>query len=99
MTPGVYSKLLQHNVNYLKNVQWFKSQYTLKNRDLNFKPENLAVLFKSKHFIIVNKPYDLLMYNYGQMVTKEPTLYNYLREKFPFYYDPRLLGDFMFCID
>jgi 23S rRNA-/tRNA-specific pseudouridylate synthase len=90
----VFSKLLQPNVNYLKNVHWYRLQYTLKNKSVDFKPQDLEVLYKSKHFLIVNKPYDLIMYEYGKNADKIPSLYDYLKEKFPMYYDPRLRGGF-----
>ncbi len=79
------------SVTYLKNVNWFRAQHTLKK---TFNQMEITVLFKSKHFLIVNKPFDMITYNFKKGQENMPSLYNYLREKFPFYYDPRLTGGF-----
>lgn len=91
------SNFLRRNITqelcYLKNVDWYRSQYTLKN-DLKYDKKPLEVLFKSKHFLIVNKPFDLLMYNYNKHTKSMPTLIELLKEQFPVLYDPRLVGGF-----
>lgn len=83
---------LVSSITYLKNVQWYRSQYTLKNASKLY--DNIQVLFKSKHYLILNKPADLLMYNFNKDYKNMPTFYDYLRENFPFYYDPRITGGF-----
>jgi 23S rRNA-/tRNA-specific pseudouridylate synthase len=97
----VFSKLLQTNVNYVKNVEWYRLQYALKNISLptasgaNTTPETLEVLHKCKHFLIVNKPYNLVMYRYGKNASPgETTLLEIVRDKFPMYFDPRITGGF-----
>lgn len=87
-------KLLSHNVVYLKNVYWYRSQYTLKTLQKCLSAENLQVLYKSKHFLILNKPYDLVLYDYGKTSCSEKTFFNLVKEKFPFYFDTRLKGGF-----
>ncbi len=79
------------SVTYLKNVNWFRAQHTLKKA---FNQTEIPVLFKSKHFLIVNKPFDMITYNFKKGQENMPSLYDFLREKFPFYYDPRLTGGF-----
>ena len=84
------SKLLA-NVTYLKNVHWYRSQYTLKS-GANLL-DNIEVIFKSKNYLILNKPADLICYQFNENYAKSvPSLYDYLKEKFPFYYDPRVTG-------
>lgn len=80
-------------VTYLKNVNWFRNQHTLK-KNLTGLYDNIPVLYKSKHFLIMNKPPDMIVYNFKENQSNMPSLYDYLREKFPFYYDPRLTGGF-----
>lgn len=92
MAGYVNSKLLSTNVVYLKNVDWYRSQYTLKN--LQKCTDNLEILFKSKHFLIVNKPYDLVLYDYHKTFRTTKTLFELIKEKFPYYFDPRLTGGF-----
>lgn len=80
------------SINFLKNVHWYREQYTLKTA---FKLlGNIEVLFKSKNYLILNKPADLIVYNFNENYKNVPSLYDYLREKFPFYYDPRITGGF-----
>jgi 23S rRNA-/tRNA-specific pseudouridylate synthase len=79
------------NLTYLKNVNWFRNQHTLKALR---QTSEIPVLFKSKHYLILNKPYDMIVYNFNKNTKNMPSLYDYLREKFPFYYDPRLTGGF-----
>jgi tRNA pseudouridine32 synthase/23S rRNA pseudouridine746 synthase len=98
----VFSKMLQTNVNYVKNVEWYRSQYGLKSAGgllttsgANTTAKNLEVLHKCKNFLIVNKPYNLVMYQYGKNASPgEPTLLQLVRDKFPMYFDPRITGGF-----
>lgn len=94
MTSYVYSKLLPWNVSYLKQVDWFRAQYTLKRFCKNPTPDSVSVLFKSKHFLIVNKPYDLVVYDYHKTHRSNLTLFDLIKEKFPIHFDPRLTGGF-----
>lgn len=87
-------KLLSHNVVYLKNVDWYRSQYTLKSLQKCLTPDSIQILFKSKHFLILNKPYDLILYDYHKSFRTEKTFFELVKEKFPFYFDPRLKGGF-----
>lgn len=91
---SVYSRLLTINANYLKNVDWYRCQYTLKNKSLQLDAASVDVLFKSKNFLIVNKPYDLIVYDFDETHKSSVTLLDLMREKFPYYYDPRLKGGF-----
>ncbi|RNA33690.1 RNA pseudouridylate synthase domain-containing 1 [Brachionus plicatilis] len=87
-------KLLSHNVVYLKNVYWYRSQFTLKKLQKCLTAESLQVLYKSKHFLILNKPYDLVLYDYHKTFRTQKTLFELIKEKFPYYFDPRLTGGF-----
>jgi 23S rRNA-/tRNA-specific pseudouridylate synthase len=81
------------NITYMKNVQWFRDMYTIKNAT-NPIDNKIEVLFKSKNYLILNKPADLICYNFNKNKKNTPSLYDYLREQFPFYYDPRITGGF-----
>ncbi len=74
---------------YLKNVQWYRNQYKIKSSSNS--TGELIELFKSK-FLVVNKPHDLVYYNFSQHKTEN--LMDLLRDKYPFYYDPRVKGGF-----
>ena len=76
---------------YLKNVNWFRNQHTIKSA---MKSGEVPMLYKSKHFLILNKPFDMIVYNFNKQTSSMPSLYSYLREKYPYYYDPRLTGGF-----
>lgn len=78
---------------YLKNVNWYRSQHTIK-KAMDDKNPAIPVLFKSKYFLILNKPHDLIVYNFKKGQIGMPSLYDYLKENFPYYYDPRLTGGF-----
>lgn len=92
----VYSKIFSPNVTYLKNVEWYRLNYTLKSQHPKPSADTLQVLFKNKHFLIVNKPYDLIVYDFkpGGYKPSTETLMDLLREKFPFNYDPRIRGGY-----
>ena len=95
MSYSVYSKILPPNVHYLKNIEWYRLNHTLKSTHARASAQNLQVLFKNKHFLIVNKPYDLVVYDFKPGPYKPAnTLMDILGEKFPIYYDPRLRGGF-----
>lgn len=93
---SVYSRILAPNVSYLKNVDWFRLNYTLKRQHAQPNVGNLQVLFKNKHFLIVNKPYDLIVYDFrpGGFKPCPNTLMDLLAQRYPFNYDPRLRGGF-----
>jgi 23S rRNA-/tRNA-specific pseudouridylate synthase len=80
--------LLPVNVNYIKAVNWFRSQYTLKSKHLNLKADSIDELYKDKHFLILNKPYDLIVYDYNKKNPSQITFFNFLKEKYPYHYDP-----------
>lgn len=92
----VYSRILAPNVNYLKNIDWYRLNYTLKRQHPKPSAQNLDVVFKNKHFLVVNKPYDMVMYDFkpGGYKPAENTLFDLIRERFPFYFDSRLRGGF-----
>ncbi|CAF1001823.1 unnamed protein product [Brachionus calyciflorus] len=94
MTNSVYSRLLSPNVVYLKNVDWYRSQYTLKNLQKCLNADSIQILLKTKHFLIINKPYDLVLYDYHKTFRTTKTLFELVKEKFPYYFDPRLTGGF-----
>jgi 23S rRNA-/tRNA-specific pseudouridylate synthase len=91
---------------YLKNVYWYRSQYTLKKKDNAQSLKNSDILYKSKNYLIVNKPYDLMMYKYSKRsslsterqlrskIDPNPSLINLLIDKFPYLYDPSIAGGF-----
>lgn len=88
------SRILPPNVNYLKNVDWYRLNRTIKRHQPQPTPENLEILFKNKHFVVVNKPFDLVVYDFTRYRPATYTLMDLLREKFPFHFDPRLTGGF-----
>jgi len=77
----------------LKNVNWYRSEHTIK-KAMDIKNKTIPILFKSKHFLVLNKPNDLIVYNFKKDQMGMPSLYDYLRENFPYYYDSRLTGGF-----
>jgi 23S rRNA-/tRNA-specific pseudouridylate synthase len=96
----MYNRLMQPAKIYLKNASWYRSQYVMNEANDNTNkplPTNefdstRDLLFKSKNFLIVNKPYNMPMYNFGK--EKLDNLLDRLRDEFPFYYDPRVKGGF-----
>jgi 16S rRNA U516 pseudouridylate synthase RsuA-like enzyme len=78
------------SVTYLKNVHWYRSQYTLKHAVKLL--DQVQVIYKSKNYLILNKPADLICYQFNESYKNVPSLYDYLKEKFPFNYDPRITG-------
>jgi hypothetical protein len=76
------------SLNYLKTVNWFRSQYTLKGKHVHLTKDSLVELYKDKHFLIVNKPFDLIVYDFKKTNRSNLTLFHLLKEKYPFYYDP-----------
>lgn len=91
----VHSKLLPLNVNYLKAIDWYRLHYTLKSKQV-IDPKNtrLEVLFKNKNYLVVNKPYDLIVYDYKPVYRPTNTLFEMVKDQFPFYFDPRLRGGY-----
>ena len=77
------------SITYLKNVQWYRYQYTESNAN---KVKNLIELFKSKEYLIVNKPYDLICANVS--AKKSESLVSMLTDKYPQYYDPTVTNGF-----
>ena len=88
VNPNLISSLT-----HLKNVNWFRSQHTLK-KTLQSLYTNVPVLYKSEHFLILNKPPDMITYNFKEGQHGMPSLYEHLKENFPLLYDPRLTGGF-----
>ena len=81
-------------MNYLKCNDWYRSQYTLKRFAIPLNENSIIELFKSKNYLILNKPYDLIMYEFKREHHSMPSLFQLVKEKYPFYYDPRLTGGF-----
>jgi len=86
--------LLSTNVNYMKTIDWFRAQYTLRQATKIFDANQIEVLYKSKQFLILNKPHDIIVYNYKKDTASMPSFFALVREKFPFYYDTRLVGGY-----
>ena len=82
------------NQNHQKFVAWYRAQYTLKKHSLPLTSQNVPELFKSKNFLIVNKPYDLIVYEFKSVYCATPSLYELIKEKYPYYYDPRITGGY-----
>ena len=76
------------SVNYIKNIQWYRNQF----KKPNGVNRELVELYKSKEFLIVNKPYDIVCYNFSR--SKTENLMDILKDKYPIYYDPRVKGGF-----
>lgn len=91
---SVASRLVSPNVNYLKNVNWYRSQCTLKSMLKPTSAENLDILYKSKDYLIVDKPFDLIHYEFSSRSRNMPSLFELLRERFPFHYDLSIQGGF-----
>jgi 23S rRNA-/tRNA-specific pseudouridylate synthase len=79
---------VQSSINYLKTVSWYRSQH-LKTID---RANIVTGLYKSKNFLVVNKPYDLVMYNFTK--NKENNLLDMIADIYPFHYDTRIQGGF-----
>lgn len=96
MSTHVYSRLLPFSAVYAKNVYWYRNQFTLKRANALGSSDavDLQVLFKSKHFVVVNKPFDMIMYSFAKNSSTGSSLLDLLREKYPIHYDPRLQGGF-----
>lgn len=97
------SQLINDNLTYLKSVYWYRSQFTIKKNVTHL--QNTDILYKSKNYLIVNKPYDLMVYNFTKQIASngkyisskskpEASLVNLLRDKFFHLYDPSLTGGF-----
>lgn len=86
--------ILPTHINYLKQVYWYRSQFTLKKLSLPLTINSAAELFKSKNYLILNKPYDLIVYHYKKETKSMPSLYELMKDKYSYYYDPRLTGGF-----
>jgi 23S rRNA-/tRNA-specific pseudouridylate synthase len=82
--------ILNSNLNYLKNVMWFRYQFTKAKE--NKKITSLNVLFKNKDFLVIEKPYDMQIYDFSGY--KSTTVLDLLRENFPFYYNPKIQGGY-----
>jgi 23S rRNA-/tRNA-specific pseudouridylate synthase len=80
---------LQQSISYLKNVYWYRNQYS--NGNLK-KFKEIIELYRSKDFLIVNKPYDLIAYNFSNKKTEN--LLEILKDKYEYLYDPRVKGGF-----
>ena len=84
-----------HLAYFTKTLYWYRSQYTLKKAlKASHLEQQLELLHKSKHFVVVNKPFDTLVYNFNKNGESEPTLLSMLRDQMPVHYDPRLTGGF-----
>ncbi len=81
---------IQSSINYLKTVAWYR-RYLFSQNEARM-PNSLTELYKSKNFLVVNKPFDLLMYNFNTY--KEDNLIDLLRDKYPYRYDPSVKGGF-----
>jgi 23S rRNA-/tRNA-specific pseudouridylate synthase len=81
----------------MKTIDWFRTQYTLRQHTKLFDTNQIEVLYKSKQFLILNKPHDIIVYNYKKDTTSMPSFFGLVRDKFPFYYDTRLVGGFHVC--
>lgn len=80
---------LQSNISYLKNIYWYRYQYTLASQN---KTKKIDLIYKSKNFLVVNKPFDLIVYDFSK--NKNLSLLDLLKEKYPFYYDPAVKGGY-----
>ena len=80
--------ILPVNVNYVKTVMWYRSQYTLKRKHLLIGKDSVGQLYKDKHFLVLNKPFDLILYDYGKNNPNQLSMFDLIKEKYPFYYDP-----------
>jgi len=82
------------DINYLKSTDWYRSQYTLKRLSTPIVHKSVNEIYKSKDFLIVNKPYDLITYEFKNEFYSMPSLFHLLKEKYPYYYNPKLTGGF-----
>lgn len=82
--------ILNSSLNYLKNVMWYRYQFTKAKENKNIL--TLNVLFKNKDFLIIDKPYDMQIYDFSGF--KSITVLDLLRENYPFYYNPKIQGGY-----
>jgi 23S rRNA-/tRNA-specific pseudouridylate synthase len=78
----------------IKSIFWYRSQYTLNRFSTPIGPDNIIEIFRSKDFLILNKPFDLITYEFKNEFYSMPSLFQLLKEKYPYYYNPKLTGGY-----
>ena len=78
----------------IKSIFWYRSQYTLKRLYTPIVPDSVKEIFRSKEFLILDKPFDLITYEFKNDFYSMPSLFQLLKEKYPYYYNPKLTGGY-----